>query len=374
MTSTESKMGRLSLMVAHCAGMVDLVALPLWVNVLMTHYRMSPQQAGSIVTLFLFGAVVSSVLTARVFDRLPTRLVATLGYAVSAIALFLLTTASSFITIAALHVLGGVAAGCGLSVTHGTVGRSANPHRTFALVNFAIAIFVIIFYGITPKLIAEHDGPALFAVLSSVMALAALIGAFAFPQAMGQERVLTTQEKIKKAVWMVMLGISCMGLIQALLASFAERMGLDRGFAAKDIAVVFIGLGLFNLLPAFMAGLLEKKLSVKAVTYTGPVLQAALALVLALSSSFVPYAFVMVVFASIVIFTHSFAFGLLAQLDATGRGVAATPAMLMTGSAIGPALGGVLVQNFGYASLGYAAVVIALISIWGFYHAQNGHD
>jgi hypothetical protein len=44
------------------------------------------------------------------------------------------------------------------------------------------------------------------------------------------------------------------------------------------------------------------------------------------------------VFAAVMIFTHTFAFGLLARLDLSGRAMAATPAMLMIGAAIGPIL------------------------------------
>ena len=41
-TSTESWGGRVALMVAHCAGMVDLVALPVWVGALIAQYDSRP--------------------------------------------------------------------------------------------------------------------------------------------------------------------------------------------------------------------------------------------------------------------------------------------------------------------------------------------
>jgi predicted MFS family arabinose efflux permease len=64
-----------------------------------------------------------------------------------------------------------------------------------------------------------------------------------------------------------------------------------------------------------------------------------------------------------MIFTHTFAFGMLARIDRTGRAVAATPAMLMTGAAIGPVLGGTLVKQTGYGSLGIAAILITAIAV-----------
>jgi predicted MFS family arabinose efflux permease len=59
------------------------------------------------------------------------------------------------------------------------------------------------------------------------------------------------------------------------------------------------------------------------------------------------------------LFTHTFLFGLLAKLDTSGRAVALTPAMLMTGAAIGPILGGTLVVLSGYEAIGYAIAVLA---------------
>ena len=50
-TKTDSIAGRGVLMVAHCAGMVDLVALPVWVGTLISAYKFDPQQAGGLVTL-----------------------------------------------------------------------------------------------------------------------------------------------------------------------------------------------------------------------------------------------------------------------------------------------------------------------------------
>ena len=43
--------------------------------------------------------------------------------------------------------------------------------------------------------------------------------------------------------------------------------------------------------------------------------------------------------------------------------MAATPAMLMVGAAIGPILGGTLVKGFGYETLGIAAVLIGAVAV-----------
>lgn len=83
------------------------------------------------------------------------------------------------------------------------------------------------------------------------------------------------------------------------------------------------------------AGVLEPLWNAGVVLLAGPMLQAALVLTVALSSSFIPYAGASVFIASVMIFTHTFAFGHIARLEPDGCTLAATPAMLMAGSAIG---------------------------------------
>jgi hypothetical protein len=107
--------------------------------------------------------------------------------------------------------------------------------------------------------------------------------------------------------------------------------------------VTLIALGFVNLIPAPLAAALEKRLAPNFVLMVGPIVQALIALAIAFSGRFLGFAIPTVLFAAVMIFTHTFGFGLLAKLDPTSRALAATPAMLMIGAAIGPILGGALV-------------------------------
>ena len=75
--------------------------------------------------------------------------------------------------------------------------------------------------------------------------------------------------------------------------------------------------------------------AVSLVLLVGPVIQALLAAVIMNAPGFYAYAAAASVFAAVMIFTHTFAFGLMARLEPSGRAMAATPAMLMVGAAIG---------------------------------------
>lgn len=363
--ATYGALGVLALFAAHCAGMVDLVGLPVWVGTLIGSYRFDPQQAGTLVTLFLAGAVGSSLLLSPLIHVLPTRLVATAGFGIASFAFFAASQVQGFAMLAVLHGVAGVAAGSGLSMAHGTMGRSANPHRLFAFASLALGVFAIGFLGAVPALIAQRGGPVLFLVLAGIMAVATLLSALFFPglQAQTYEGLEAVRGALARSVWFGMLGVGCMGLSQAMVFAFVQRIGIDNGFGESAVAGVLIVLGLVNLVPAPLAALLQKRISARSVVLVGPLAQAAVALTLTHSSSFAPYAAATAVFAAVMIFTHTFAFGLLARLDVSGRAVAATPAMLMTGAAIGPILGGSLVKYLGYSSLGLAVCGMAVVAM-----------
>lgn len=367
-TPSLGKAGVAALLVAHCAGMVDLVALPVWMGALIAHHRLDPQRAGALVTLFLAGAVAASVLCAPRFGRLPARALATGGFAVSALAFVLLarTPSTAWETMAALHALGGVAAGTALSMTHGSIGRGGNPHRLFAYAGLALGLFALAFMVMVPPLTAARGASAFFTVLAGVMAVAAAVAMVAFPSVAAGASGQAAGTPLPRAVWFGILGISAMAVVQAMMFSFIERIGMDRGFGQANVHGVLVAIGLVNLLPAALAALLEKRLPAQAVLLAGPVLQALIAIAITHSTSFGPYAVAVSFCAFVMLFTHTFVFGLLARLDASGRAVSATPAMVMTGAAVGPVLGGTLVNAWGYPALGIAATAIAAAAFFFF--------
>ena len=68
-----STLGHVALMVAHCAGMVDLVALPVWVGTLIQHFKLDPQQAGGLATLFLIASTIGWAYLLWRFIEEPAR-------------------------------------------------------------------------------------------------------------------------------------------------------------------------------------------------------------------------------------------------------------------------------------------------------------
>lgn len=369
MTTPDSGRGRVALCVAHCVGLLDLTALPLWIALLVRHFGFDPQQAGALVTVFLIGGVLASIAIAPAFARMATgRWWATAGFTLAGLSFGLMIQADGFGTMAVLHAVGGVGVGLALSVTHGTVARSSRPHRLFATCGAAQGVFALVFMASVPSLM-EARGPVLllqiFAVVTLVGAAATLV-AFPPPHPLASAQGAAPAGQparpapIPRVVWAGVIGLALMSMVQAMSFSFLERTGADRGLAAGQVAMVLGILGVVNLFPSVLAGLLERRVDARNVLMVAPVLQALLVAMLFLSSSFLPYAVAGSLFVAMIIFAHVFGFGLLARLDTTGRVLSATPAMMMTGAAIGPAISGTLVKTSGYPAVGIAACVIGL--------------
>lgn len=367
---TDTLRGRAVLSIAHVAGMIDMAALPVWLGTLVSKYQLSPQQAGGLVTLFLAAVVLASLVSAPLFRRLPARVMAPAGFALATLAFLALSSTSDLTMMAILHAASGAGVGCALSFTHGTMGRTSNPHRMFAVAGLALGVFAVVFLGAAPKLIDAIGGPLLFQVFGALMLLAALVTAAAFPTPPGTSAAESTARlsgvRVPAAVWAGIIGISLMALMQAMMFSFMERTGMARGFGAERVQAVLIAVGFVNLLPAAIAAWLQHRLPTHRVLLAGPAAQAVLALVITQSAGYAPYAAASSIYVFVMIFTHTFAFGMFASHDPSGRAVAATPAMIMTGSAIGPILGGVLVQHLGYEWLGYAIALLAVAAILAF--------
>jgi predicted MFS family arabinose efflux permease len=366
----DSWRGRIALMTAHCAGMVDLVALPVWVGTLIAQYHFDPQQAGGLVTLFLAGVVLASALVAPRFGRVQARVVAALGFGTSAAGFLAAATVVDFQTLALLHGLCGVATGSALSVTHGTIARSARPHRLFAIVGMALGIFAVVFIAATPQVIGAVGGSALFLAFACVMAVASVIAALAFPALPQETRPADPATKpapLPAMVWFGIVGIGCMTVVQAMTFSFLERAGIERGFERQAVNGVLIALGLVALVPAALAALLEQRLAARSVLLAGPVFQCLLVALIMGSTPFGVYAVAAALLPSWMVFVHTFAFGLMARLDPSGRVLAATPAMIMIGSAIGPVLAGTLVKHYGFGSLAVIAAAFGALAVLCFY-------
>lgn len=355
-----------ALLLGHCAGMLDLVALPLWVGAnLIGFYKFDPQKAGLLATAFLLCAVVASMVLAPRYGRTSPKTVTVAGYTVAALAFMALATVAgdNYPAMLALHAIGGLGAGSALTMVDGTIGRSDNPHRMFAYGGVAVALFGIVVLGGGPAIIANAGGTALWFVFAGVMGLAAVLALLAFPTVQAPRKQADgATPRISRHVWFGIIGMGILCMAHSMIFPFVERMGIERGYGASLVAGVLASIGFANLLPSPLAALLEKRLRPERAIVGGVVLHMVLVLLVTQVSRLDVYVPLVAILTAPMLFVHTFLFGLMARLDPSGRAVAATPAMLMIGSAVGPALGGTLLVTSGYSGLGIGVAAFGCLA------------
>lgn len=373
----DSFKGWTSLVLCHCAGLIDLVAMPVWIGmVLIGMYGLTPQNAGALVSCFLGAAVLSSAIISPRVNRIQGAVAVPLGYGVAAFAFIAMSMTRDYTAMVALHLIGGFGVGVGLSMAHATMGSSKNPHRLMAIAFFALTVVSLGFLGGVSKLVANYGGSMLFLALGSIMLVTAVFALLGFPSrqsAATQQKSSAQHGKLPRVVWLAMIGTSLVLLNHSMMFGFVERVGDAHGFSREQLMNTMLLIGIVNLTPGVLAAFFEKKISPKLVIVFGPALHALVCLMLTQTTDFIIYVIGACLFPVVMTFTHTFIFGYLAKLDPSGRAVAATPVMLMSGSAIGPFLGGVMAQRLGYESLGWLVVGLAIVAV-GFFRATVRGD
>jgi predicted MFS family arabinose efflux permease len=364
--STEGFVGRGALLVGHAAGMLDLVSMPLWVGVLIQFRHMSPPEAGLLITAYMTGVFLTSVSLAPRFDRLPARLIAMCGFLLGALAFLAIVSLDSFAALAPAHFIAGIGAGSALSMVHGTISRSARPHRLFAIVNFGVAIFSIALFATVPDMLQQSPN-SLFYVLGGLLVLGAIAAATAFPQppAAAAARLSDAASAggivpFRLAVVLAFLGVALLSTGQAQTYAFLERIGAWRDFPASDIGHMLVVSGFLNLLAPIVAALLENLVPRLTAICVALLIHAGICIAASNSTVFLPYAVAGSLLVFMTIFNHTFMFGTIAKLDPSGRAASSTPAMLTLGAAVGPALGGAVVQFVGFAAIGWVSALVML--------------
>lgn len=362
--------GRIALVVAHCAGLIDMIGLPLWVGILVDVYRFDPQQAGGMVTVFLGGVFLASVLIAPNFHRISGRAAAVPGFAVAAACFWIAASIHKTEVIAMAHGIAGLAVGLALSVTHGTISTGKQPHRLFGIAGTAVGIFGMVFMAVVPKMIGAFGGPALFVVFGGVMAIATLFALAAFPDKAstldnewGKSR---PREPLPKAIWAGLASWTLISFAFAMTNAFMERAGINHGFSHEQVATSLLIMATVTMFAGVLAVYLEGRVAIRVVLFLLPVIFASMVSLMLSASKLAMYRIGMATIPASMIIMQVFVFGALSRFDRSGRSLAAFPATIMLGTAVGPVIGGTLVKAFGYGALSMGVVVASLMALLGF--------
>ncbi len=321
-------------------------------------------QAGQVATIELACVSIASFVTSRLLVRFSIRQVLFAGVTVTALANALTVAFQDIHLLLAWRGLGGLGEGVVIAGLMGLAGRSKNPEMTFGLINGSIGIGLTVVSFVIPWAI---NGYGLGGAYSLYLAFGLLaFGALPFvPRGEGLNGTpadgAAPQESLGLLGWLPLFGLGLLFLGHNALMAFAERIGNGIGLQIDQVGIAIAIGGLLTIIGPISAGMVGARYgSLKPVLVFIALLVAAAYVLATVSSASVFFA-VVPVFMLLPLTLMPFFLGGLAALDPSGRLVAANPAFVTMGGAIGPVIGGYIADVSGFFQVGLVSMGLFLL-------------
>jgi len=274
-------------------------------------------------------------------------------------------------TLVAGRLANGLSMGALLGVVNGVAARRHDAHRVLALMQASMIALLSLIFLSGPSLMPLFGLRGLFGVFVILATVVAVFSWFALPNSVARPR---TAELVSPPTWWVPL-IGCLGLSAALISQNTVwtsiiAIGGDRGFDAHAMGSLLAISVPLCLLGPVSARILGERFGLMWPLVSGMAIMMVDLLLIPHAHSIFIFGVYITVLNSLVLFCTPYGIALLSRLDPTGRFASAAPAFMMTGAAVGPALGSHMAIAGRYDLLTGIAACTALISIVLFVSAE----
>ncbi len=336
------------------------------IGAMVTSLNASAGQAGQVATVELAAVSVASFATSRLLGRFSIRHVILVGAALSAIASALTILFQDINLLLAWRAFGGVGEGTVIAGLMGLAGRARNPEMTFGLVNGSIGMGITIVSMVVPRAIDQYGLGGAYAVYLIFACLA--FSAIPFvPKGEGLNEQATgdtsPQGRVGAIGWLTLFGLGAVFLGHNALMAFAERIGAEVDLAMDQVGYAIAVGGLLTIAGPISAGFVGARFGSWLPVLVFIVLMIGCAYLLATIDSQNLFYAVIPIFMMLPLTMMPFFLGGLATLDPSGRLVAANPAFVTMGGAIGPVIGGYAADLYGFYEAGLLSIGLFLLGV-----------
>ncbi|MBK4987160.1 MFS transporter [Pseudomonas sp. S36] len=347
-----------------CAGLVSaggallLNVLPVLFGALAEQFGYGEQQLGNLAMAMNLGFGLLGLASLLWIQRLSWRVISMLSSFLVVVALAAMLRAPAYDTLLLLMALAGAGTGGLYALAMTIFGDSAQPERAFgfklgmetvpgALLLMLLPVAVLPQWGFQGMLIAL----AISLVLMGVAPLPWVPSRTARRLGGQPGSAPVVCRESRAIVWLSLLAslVFLTGIMSVW--AFLELMGKKAGLSSDTIGSVLAVGFIINAGGGFIAssiGLKAGRFLPVAVIIAAEV--AGLVL-LGQFSSLTTYVVGVMCFLFSISFVLAYTFGVMAEFDLSGRLVALGALCLSVGAAVGPALGGLLIEAYGYTAV-----------------------
>jgi MFS transporter, DHA1 family, inner membrane transport protein len=354
---------RIAAIAAAIVAALVMNVLPVITGTLTQYLPTTPSELGAFGSADLVGITGGSWLASRLLKILPLRLLAAAGTMLLLLANIASAWAPSINGLIVLRGLGGIGSGLSLGVCFYVFGLKHNERNlgAYLLGQTALGFLIIL---IIPILTKKFGWQSAFLALALVTAPIVVLTRW-LPsdkvRSLPKSTVSRLPARISLPIWIAVGGTVAFFMGQGALWTFLERIGTVSGIAETEVvhslavcAVFgFLSSGVVLLLGSYISGIVPLAFSVlinlcgvaMATSPHGGVFAAAISI----------FNFSLPIFATCQ-------FSAITRSDHTGRVAVHMSTASFGGFALGPYLGGLSVERFGYASLQWIDAVMIIVA------------
>ena len=348
---------------AQTVGFAGWTGSPIIVGALIDDLGMSASAAGVLVTVELAALAIASWLSASLLARRSRIAIGLAGVGLAFAGHALSTITPGFEALLAARLIAGFGEGVALATGNAVAAGSRNPDQVFAKVTAVVVLGIALQLFALPYVTTPFGPAGGYAVLAVVTLIVSPAFIWLSPPSKQSDR----QDDIRLPhPALGLLGIVSIGLIavgQGAVWTFIERIAAATALSAETAGRVLGGGTLLGIAGASLAIWLGTRRGRMAPIFVGTGVGIAAILVLVNVPTSSAFSGAAIAWIFVYWFTQPYFFGALAALDQRGRWAASGGGTQIAGTAIGPAVGGLLVTSTSYTALGSLAAAIGLIGL-----------
>ena len=337
---------------------------PLILGGLMAGLSLSESQAGSILFIELAALAFAALASASILTRFRYKTLCFIAVSIVITAnIFTVFFADTFLSVSICRLFAGLAAGILYAVAVAAVASlSTNPDRLYGLIQVAWAASNLLMYSLGGYLSEFYAYRGVFALIG--VATIVLVPMIRYlPEVESRKSGSKTKKLEFLATGVIAYAAVFIYLVgSAALFVFSEPLGIRAGLTRSQIGLAFSAASVIGLGGAAFATWLNIR--------KGRTLPITLMLLLFIfdaviicgTQNSVVYIGALVFQTVLYFFSVPYCFGVGAALDRQGRWAAAIASAFLIGFAVGPGLGGYVIEWSGYDGLALLVVISCVLS------------
>jgi len=347
---------------AYVAALFSPQLSPMLLGAASEGLGLAPGRAGLVTTVEFLCQGVAALLVSPFVHRLDRRRIVVATVAVLAVGHAASAAAGSFGLLVATRILVGSTQGLLLGTINAEIARTRDPERTYAACFLGAIVFGAAGFFCMPVVMGW------FGAQRGAYGLAALVAAVAWPLVTrfprsGREVVASGAQGPPRAVLVLLAATVMISWSDGLVWPFAERIGSALGVFPRVLGWL-LGAGIMaGLLGSLGARALGARLGYFGPAAFGMAGTALGGLAMTLAGGPQALACATILKNGTVFFLFPYLLALAADADRSGRGASAMTGCLPLGFALGPVVGGGLIERFGFPALGWAGICLAAVAI-----------